>query len=107
MSMLEVELDPLRTSSTSVRAPTFTEIRAPMPSRFDFVPTVRTEIQGLGERTWFTSRLGGAFMLLITADILPSFQRSPTASPREEACAVIAGPASAEISANVPLPRLW
>ena len=37
-------------------------------------------------------------MLLITADILPSFHKSPTARPRDEAGAVIAGPADTEMS---------
>ena len=45
-------------------------------------------------------------MLLITADMRPSFHRSPTASPRAELKAVIAGPALAEISVKVPLPLL-
>ena len=45
-------------------------------------------------------------MLLITAEILPSFQKSPTASPRDEAGVVIEPPAVAEMSLNVPLPLL-
>ena len=46
-------------------------------------------------------------MLLITADILPSFHKSPTANPRDEASVVMPAPAAAEMSLNVPSPLLW
>ena len=36
MSLLEMKLEPLRTSSTNVRPPVFTLIRAPIASRVDF-----------------------------------------------------------------------
>ena len=48
----------------------------------------------------------GAFMLLMTAEMRPSFHKSPTASPRAELTAVIAGPALEEMSVNLPLPLL-
>src|SRR5260370_36883605 len=107
MSLLELYLDPLRTSSTRMRAPAVTEVWGPMPSRFDFLPTVRIPIQWLAERTWFTRRLGTAFRFVITAEIRPSFHKSPIARPRDEARALMPGPAPAEMSANAPLPRLW
>jgi len=37
-------------------------------------------------------------MLLTTAEIFPSFHKSPIASPRDELVSVIPGPAVAEIS---------
>ena len=46
-------------------------------------------------------------MLLITAETLPSFHKSPTAKPREEDGVVIADPAAAEMSLKVPSPLLW
>ena len=45
-------------------------MRAPIPSRLDFVPTVLNAIQWFGYLLWFSSRLGAAFMLLMTADKL-------------------------------------
>jgi len=42
-------------------------------------------------RTWLTSKLGGAFILLTTADMRPSFQRSPIVKPRDELGLVIPG----------------
>ncbi len=45
-------------------------------------------------------------MLLITADMRPSFHKSPTANPRAELAVAIAGPELAEISVNVPFPLL-
>ena len=63
-------------------------------------------IQWLELRTSLTNKLGGAFMLLMTADWRPSFQRSPMARPREDAGVVTPGPASAEMSVKVPLPLL-
>ena len=51
-------------------------------------------------------RLGSEFMLLMTIETLPSFQRSPTARPREEAAVVMPAPADAEMSVNVPSPLL-
>src|SRR2546430_15826355 len=96
--------------------PTLALIFAPMPSRLDLyfreaeeekdVPTVARAIQWFPLRTSLTNSVGGAFMLLITADMRPSFHKSPTASPRDELSDVIPGPALAEISANVPLPLL-
>src|SRR5260370_8694049 len=106
---------PVRTSSRSVGVPAFTVIFAPIPSRLDLlppdadeneVPTVRNAIQWLPLRKSFTSSMGGAFMLLITADIRPSFHKSPTASPRPELTAVIPGPPFAQNSLNVPFPLL-
>jgi hypothetical protein len=78
-----------------------------MPSRLDLVPIGRNAIQWFADRISFTSRLGGAFMLLITADSRPSFHKSPIPNPRDDADVVIAGPAVAETSENVPLPLLW
>src|SRR5215469_4782218 len=99
-----------------MRPPTFALIFAPMPSRLDLyfceaeeendVPTVSTAIQWFPLRTSLTNSVGGAFMLLITTDMRPSFHKSPTASPRDELAAVIPGPAPAEISAKVPWPLL-
>src|SRR5262249_50798525 len=54
-----------------------------------------------------TSKLSGSFMLLTTADILPSFHKSPTTNPRDDRAAVIPGPEFAEISSNFPFPKLW
>src|SRR6266568_2147053 len=82
-------------------------MRAPMPSRLDLTPIVRKVIQWFALRASLTRREGGAFMLLTTADMRPSFHKSPTAKPREELTAVIAGPADEEISVKVPLPLLW
>src|SRR5260370_34305008 len=107
MSLLELYLDPLRTSSTRMRAPAVTEMWAPMPSRFDFVPTVRRPIQWLAERTWFTRRLGTAFRFVITAEIRPSFHKSPIARPRYEALALTPGPAPTVMSAYGPWPNFW
>jgi len=45
ISLLEMKLEPLRTSSMNVRAPAFMRMRAPIPSRLDFVPTVRKATQ--------------------------------------------------------------
>jgi hypothetical protein len=45
-------------------------------------------------------------MLLISAEMRPSFHKSPVASPRDELTAVIPGPAPAEMSVNVPFPLL-
>jgi hypothetical protein len=45
-------------------------------------------------------------MLLTTADILPSFHKSPTANPREDAAAVMPDPADEETSLKVPSPLL-
>src|SRR6266704_1081867 len=106
LSLLEIKLEPLRTSSTRVRAPAFTVILAPMPSRLDLTPIVRNAIQWFAVRASLTRREGGAFMLLTTADMRPSFHKSPTAKPREELTAVIAGPADEEISVKIPLPLL-
>src|SRR6516164_53688 len=77
-----------------------------MPSRFDLTPSVWTPIQWFGVRTWFTSKLGGAFMLLTTAESLPSFHKSPTAKPREELRVVIPAPAVAEMSSNFPVSKI-
>src|SRR5438876_11541688 len=99
-----------------MRPPTLALIFAPMPSRLDLyfceaeeekdMPTVLSAIQWFPLRASLTNSIGGAFMLLITADMRPSFHKSPTASPRDELSAVTPGPAPAEMSANVPLPLL-
>src|SRR5215831_20349185 len=65
-------------------------------------PIVRNATQWFPLRKSFTSNIGGAFMLLITAERRPSFQRSLTARLRDELTAVIPGPAVAEMSVNVP-----
>src|SRR6266513_443054 len=97
-----------------MRQPTLALIFAPMPSRLDLyfceaeeekdMPTVLSAIQWFPLRASLTNSIGGAFMLLITADMRPSFHKSPTASPRAELSAVT--PAPAQMSANVPLPLL-
>src|SRR5260370_5158693 len=106
---------PVRTSSRSVGVPAFTVIFAPIPSRLDLlppdadeneVPTVRNATQWLPLRTSFTSSIGGAFMLLITPDIRPSFHKSPPASPRAELTAALPPPPPPATSPNPPLPRV-
>src|SRR5882762_2642279 len=101
-SLCEISLEPLRTSSVLLRPPALTVILTPIPSRLERVPTVLNATQGLLDSSSLTSRLGGAFMLLITIAKCPLFRKSPTASPRADETAVMPGPAAVEASANVP-----
>ena len=50
MSLLEMKLEPLRTSSIKVRGPAFTRMRAPMASRVDLVGDDCEAIEVTGER---------------------------------------------------------
>src|SRR2546429_5967863 len=75
-----------------MRPPTLALIFAPMPSRLDLyfceaeeekdMPTVLSAIQWFPLRASLTNSIGGAFMLLITADMRPSFHKSTTATER-------------------------
>src|SRR5262249_62185044 len=55
-------------------------------------PIVRNATQWFPLRKSFTSNIGGAFMLLITAERRPAFQRSPTRRAGDGLTAVVSGP---------------
>src|SRR5580658_6415200 len=75
-----------------------------MPSRFDLVPRVITPSQKFLVLAWLTSNMGSLLMLLTTADIRPSFHRSPIARPRLDLGSVQPGPHCWLMSLNFPSP---
>ena len=77
--------------------------RAPIPLRFDFVPTVRTLIQLFFTVESHRSSCGKSFTQFTTTSRSPSLSKSPKAQPREAEGADIPRPAFSETYSNRPL----